>query len=221
MRASYSSSHICTHVCIHSSALPCALPRRPLLLSLHHACAHACSRMPLAPSAHAYAHVCVHVKHMLRSAGEKGGIAADTLSTHQHLSTCPPRRWRMWTRLRAKSQAECGMCERAREKTRQAGRHEERQQCEAMVTPPSREMERMYVCACVYLSLFFAPVHMTDRGCQRHAYMPCMQAAQVSMCASYSNSHICTYVCICVPALRAPAVILVALAASCIRACMQ
>ena len=30
-------------------------------------------------------------QHMLRSAGEKGGSAADTLSTHQHLSTCPRR----------------------------------------------------------------------------------------------------------------------------------
>ena len=82
MCASYSNSHICTRVCMHYSALPCARPRRPLLLSLHHAYAHACSRMPLAPSAHAYARVCVHVKHMLRSAGEKGGSAADTLSTH-------------------------------------------------------------------------------------------------------------------------------------------
>ena len=39
---------------------------------------------------------CVHKRmracqHMLRSAGEKGGSAADTLSTHQHLSTCPRR----------------------------------------------------------------------------------------------------------------------------------
>jgi hypothetical protein len=40
---------------------------------------------------------CVHTRmracqHMLRSAGEKGGSAADTLSTHlSHLSTCPRR----------------------------------------------------------------------------------------------------------------------------------
>ena len=40
---------------------------------------------------------CVHKRmracqHMLRSAGEKGGSAADTLSTHlSHLSTCPRR----------------------------------------------------------------------------------------------------------------------------------
>ena len=56
---------------------------------------------------------CVHTRmracqHMLRSAGEKGGSAADTLSTHPlHLSTCPPRMWRMWTRLPAQSRVWC------------------------------------------------------------------------------------------------------------------
>ena len=89
------------------------------------------------------------------------------------------------------------MFERACEKPRQAGRHEERQQWSYGHPPlPVRWRACMYVCVCVCLSLFFASVHMTDRGCRRHVYMSCVQAAMVSMRASYSSSHICTHVCV-------------------------
>ena len=80
-----------------------------------------------------------------------------------------------------------------------------------------RKGNKMYT----YIHVNHLVAHPQDAGCRRHAYMPYMQTTQVSMCASYSDSHICTRVCMFVPALRTPAVIPVALAASHIRACMQ
>ena len=145
--------------------------------------------------------------------GPIGESAADTFPPHLHLSTCPEDTALlhltsiqegnsflrqccslcMTSHLLAQSQAECGVCEQARGKTRQAGRHEERQRGHPPL--PARWSACMYVCVCVCVSLLLASVHMTDRGCRRHAYMPCMQAAQVPMRASYSSSHICTHVC--------------------------
>ena len=75
-----SRARVCASTCVHPySFLPCPHPRRPLLLSLHHAYAHACSRMPLAPSAHAYTRVCVMSTHAKERGGKGGRRSRHTL----------------------------------------------------------------------------------------------------------------------------------------------
>ena len=90
--------------------------------------------------------------------------------------------------------------------------------------PPSREMERMYVCvrACVYVPALCARTH--DRQRVPETRIHAMHAGKPRYpCAHPTVTRTSVHMCACIhgPALRAPAATLAALAASCMRACVQ